>query len=90
MASEAVKPHFNLATDPWIPVIYHDGACREVSIEALFQDVDQIREISGDSPQQVEPILRLLLAILYRQLSQGGTKTEDARLVGGDLGERSF
>lgn len=80
MASKAVEPHFNLATDPWIPVIYHDGVCREVSIEALFRDVDQIREISGDSPQQVEPILRLLLAILYRQLSQGGTKTEDALL----------
>lgn len=80
MASEAVEPHFNLATDPWIPVIYHDGVCREVSIEALFRDVDQIREISGDSPQQVEPILRLLLAILYRQLSQGGTKAEDALL----------
>ena len=80
MASEAVEPHFNLATDPWIPVIYHDGVCREVSIEALFRDVNQIREISGDSPQQVEPILRLLLAILYRQLSQGGTKTEDALL----------
>lgn len=80
MASKAVEPHFNLATDPWIPVIYHDGVCREVSIEALFRDVNQIREISGDSPQQVEPILRLLLAILYRQLSQGGTKTEDALL----------
>lgn len=80
MASEVVEPHFNLSTDPWIPVIYHDGVCREVSIEALFRDVNQIREISGDSPQQVEPILRLLLAILYRQLSQGGTKTEDALL----------
>lgn len=80
MASEAVEPHFNLATDPWISAIYHDGVCREVSIEALFRDADQIREISGDSPQQVEPILRLLLAILYRQLSQGGTKTEDALL----------
>ena len=80
MASKAVEPHFNLATDPWIPVIYHDGVCREVSIEALFRDVNQIRETSGDSPQQVEPILRLLLAILYRQLSQGGTKTEDALL----------
>ena len=77
MASESVEPHFNLATDPWIPVIYQDGTCREVSIQTVFEDAEQIREVSGDSPQQVLPMLRLLLAILHMQLSQGGTKSED-------------
>ena len=77
MASESVEPHFNLATDPWIPVIYQDGTCQEVSIRTVFEDAEQIREVSGDSPQQVLPMLRLLLAILHRQLSRGGTKSED-------------
>ena len=80
MVSESDKPHFNLITDPWILAIYQDDTCREVSIEAVFRDAEEIREISGDSPQQVEPILRLLLAILYRQLSQEGAKTEDTLL----------
>jgi CRISPR system Cascade subunit CasA len=80
MARGTVETHFNLATDPWMLVIYQNGACREVSIETSFRDAKKIREISGDSPQQVEPILRLLLAILYRQLLLRGIKTEDALL----------
>ncbi len=80
MADGANGPHFNLIANPWVPAVYQDGACREASIRTLFRDAENIREIGGDSPQQVQPTLRLLLAILHRGLSLDGVKSEDALL----------
>lgn len=57
---------FNLVTEPWIPVLYESGEVREVSLATLFEDVAVIRELSGDIPQQVLVLLRLLLAIVLR------------------------
>lgn len=66
MQSLQKKARFNIAAEPWIPVIYLDGNRGEVSIEDTFRDAGRIREIEGDQAQQVLPILRLLLAVLYR------------------------
>ncbi|MDF7641708.1 type I-E CRISPR-associated protein Cse1/CasA [Bifidobacterium sp. ESL0784] len=57
---------FNLLDEPWISVVYTDGHACDVSITTLLQQAPQIREISGDIPQQTLPLLRLILAILYR------------------------
>ncbi|WEV73656.1 type I-E CRISPR-associated protein Cse1/CasA [Bifidobacterium sp. ESL0798] len=57
---------FNLLDEPWISVVYTDGHACDVSITTLLRQAPQIREISGDIPQQTLPLLRLILAILYR------------------------
>lgn len=61
---------FNLLDEPWISVVYTDGHACDVSIVKLLQQAPQIREISGDIPQQTLPLLRLILAILYRSYSE--------------------
>jgi CRISPR system Cascade subunit CasA len=80
MADDEEAPHFNLFVDEWVPVVYLDGRCEEVSIETLLRDSCRIREIGGDSKQQDLPILRLALAILTRALSKGGARSEDELL----------
>lgn len=57
---------FSVATDPWIPVIYLDGSRDDLSIVDVFERAADIRRIQGDVPMQELPIVRLLLAILYR------------------------
>lgn len=57
---------FSLIREPWLMVIATDGHPREVSLSTLFHDAASIRELSGDIPQQVLPLLRLALAILHR------------------------
>ena len=64
MESEA--PHFNLIDEPWIPVSMTDGSFGEVSLRELFKKATSIRTVAGDIPQQVAPILRLCLAVVYR------------------------
>ena len=66
MQSLQNKAHFNIAIDPWIPVIYLDGKRGDVSMEDAFRNAGRIREVEGDQAQQVLPMLRLLLAVLYR------------------------
>lgn len=66
MQSLQTKAHFNVAVDPWIPVVYLDGKRGDVSIVDAFRNAGRIREIEGDQAQQVLPMLRLLLAVLYR------------------------
>ena len=60
------SPTFNLVRKAWVPVIYLDGAAREVSLSQLFADAPRIRQIAGDIPQQTLPMLRLCEAIMYR------------------------
>lgn len=74
------QPSFNLIHDPWIPVAYLDGREREVSIETVFRDADKIRCIRGDIPQQMMPMLRLLLAIMYRAYADRDGTDEGAML----------
>lgn len=59
-------PHFNLVSEPWIPVTMIDGMQEEVSLRELFGSAHRIRDVMGDIPQQTLPMLRLFEAILYR------------------------
>lgn len=66
----ASEPQFNLLDEPWIGVTYLDGTVREVSLKDVLLEAHEICEISGDMPQQVLPLLRLGLAVLYRAYGQ--------------------
>lgn len=70
---ECLRPSFNLVREPWIPVVMLDGSHDELSLRELFKKAQDIREVVGDIPQQVLPILRLCEAILYRAYG----RTED-------------
>lgn len=59
-------PSFDLRYEPWIPATCEDGTHQEVSTVELFERAHTLREIGGDLPQQIMPILRLHLAILRR------------------------
>ena len=61
-----VEVSWNLLVEPWIPVVKGDGAREVVSLRGLFEEAPDIREISGDCPQQTIVLIRLALAILYR------------------------
>lgn len=64
------SPKFNLLDEPWISVVYLDGHVVDVSLLELLTHASEIREISGDIPQQTLPLLRLALAVLYRSYSE--------------------
>ena len=57
---------FDLTSEPWIPVMFTDGSAEEISLSEAFERANDIRTLSGDIPQQVLPIVRLMVAVLYR------------------------
>lgn len=57
---------FNLVDEPWIPAAYLDGHQATVSLRQAFEDAPNILELAGDIPEQVQPILGIMLAILYK------------------------
>ncbi|WP_394940224.1 type I-E CRISPR-associated protein Cse1/CasA [Psychromicrobium sp. YIM B11713] len=67
---------FNLIDQPWIRVRYQDGSVTEVSLSTLFQDAEQIIQITGELPSQDFAVLRLLLAILYRSFDSEFTEDD--------------
>ena len=54
---------FNLARDPWLPVLGQGGA-RIVSVHDALVDARSVRELDGLSPPEQVAVLRLLLAVL--------------------------
>lgn len=55
---------FNLITKPWIKVTYLNNSSKTISLDKLFTDANEIKELNGDSKVQDLSILRLLLAIM--------------------------
>lgn len=62
----------NLLDDPWILAIDKNGSECEISLTEALESAQEYKEITGDIPQQVMPILRLMLAILYRAYQKEG------------------
>ena len=62
----------NLLDDPWILAIDKNGSECEISLTEALESAQEYKEITGDVPQQVMPILRLMLAILYRAYQKEG------------------
>ena len=57
--------HFDLRTEPWIPVERLEGTADVVSIRDALSEANQIRRISGEIPGEGLALLRLLLALVY-------------------------
>lgn len=60
------QPQFNLVDEKWIDAEYSDGSQRRVSLMKAFEDAPDIRRIVPELPQSTMPILRSMLAVLYR------------------------
>lgn len=70
---------FSLLDEPWVQVVYLNGRPDEISLRQVFSDAPDIKELSGDIPQQKLPLIRLFLAILYRAYRVGGINEEQMR-----------
>jgi CRISPR system Cascade subunit CasA len=57
---------FNLAQEPWIPVVSQNWQRRDVSLVTLFETWETLREIQADNPPTTLALHRFLLAILHR------------------------
>ncbi len=57
---------FDLTTEPWIPVRWHDGSADEVSLRTALTEAHAIREVFADSPLQTIALYRLLQALTLR------------------------
>ena len=68
---------FNLVDEAWVPVIWGNGTAGEVGLRELFERAPDIREITGDCPQQTIVLIRLALAILYRAYFVTGLTESD-------------
>lgn len=64
-------PSFNLVYESWITVVCTDGTAETISLQKLYREAPNIREITGDCPQQSIVIIRLALAVLYRAYETG-------------------
>ena len=70
---------FSLLDEPWVQVVYLNGRPDEISLRQVFSDAPDVKELSGDIPQQKLPLIRLFLAILYRAYRVGGINEEQMR-----------
>jgi CRISPR system Cascade subunit CasA len=64
--------HFNLTTDPWIPVRWLDGRSTSVSLNELFAEASQIADLAVPPHERIS-ILRLLVCIT--QAAHGAPET---------------
>jgi CRISPR system Cascade subunit CasA len=63
----------NLIGDPWLPVIFFDDTQELISLQALFEDGDRIRDLALTPPQRVA-VMRFLICVAQRSLD--GPKDE--------------
>jgi CRISPR system Cascade subunit CasA len=62
--------NFNALDDPWILVRWKDGRVSEVGIREALERASEIAELADPSPLVVTVQLRLLLALLYRIVTE--------------------
>ncbi len=72
---------WSIWSNPWVPVLMVDGSRKELPLKEVFEQAASIRNISPDLPQEEFPILRLLLAIMYRAYCRAvGSNPSNKRL----------
>jgi len=59
-------PAFNLVTEPWIPCRDTNGNYLDLSLEKLFLEAHDLRELATMEPPVTVAVLRLLLALSHR------------------------
>lgn len=62
------RPVFDLASEPWIPVLSMDGTPRELSLVEVFGKAHEIRWLDAEAPPVTAALHRLLLAVLHASL----------------------
>lgn len=68
--------NYNLIDEPFISYFNKDGSTGKAGILDIFRNADKISRIGGDNQIQELPLMRLLLAIMYRALDNVQTSTE--------------
>lgn len=66
MSSATTQEGFNLLDRGWIRCSMLNGEIKTLSLLEVFDQLDQVRRLAGDSPQQDYAVFRLLLAIFWR------------------------
>ena len=66
MSSAATEMSFNLVDKPWVQCLMADGSNRCLSLTEVFKELEHIKCLAGDSPQQDYAVLRILLVIFWR------------------------
>jgi CRISPR system Cascade subunit CasA len=61
---------FNLLYEPWIPAMTLEGDIEEVSILDIYRRAHELKDLAGELPLQDTALLRLLLAPLYKVITQ--------------------
>lgn len=66
------QQRFNLIDEKWINVERANGTRDKISLLEAFKEADDIRRVVTDLPQAQMPVLRLMLAVLYRAYQNPG------------------
>jgi len=72
---------YNLLSQNWIPVLYHNGLFNRVGILTALEDAHRIRQIAASNPMDRVAITRFLLALLY--WCKGNPPSEHEATTGG-------
>lgn len=62
---------YDLLTEPWIPVVLHDGSVRDVGLRVALCDARSFRGLASSHPLHTVGLYRLLLAIAHRAVGPG-------------------
>ena len=79
--------HFNLVTDPWIPVRYVDASSKLLSLERLFKDCASIADLDCQPHERIS-LMRLLICVTQAELGSPDAP-EDWSGFGSDLESRA-
>ncbi|WP_102127951.1 type I-E CRISPR-associated protein Cse1/CasA [Deinococcus planocerae] len=75
-----MSDHYDLLTEPWIPVRPLDGSpMREVGLREVLLQPEHFASVEGETPLITAALYRLLLAILHRALRGPQSAREAAR-----------
>ena len=65
----------NLTTDPWIPVLWNDGATRAATLADIFVCGQDIRDLAV-RPHERIALMRLFLCVAHAALDGPGDREE--------------
>lgn len=69
--------NYSLITQPWIKIKFKQGNTKEISLQDVFKQIDNIQSLDGDMATQNLSIFRLILALVttvYQRVNSQGQK----------------
>lgn len=76
MSGSELTASFDLRDERWIRAIGTDGKLLELSLRDVLLRAPEVKEITGDIPQQAMPILRLAIAVVRASIREQGIGRE--------------